>query len=328
MDDRAIGILENYELKVLRTWKGRGAILIETTEGIKILKEFVGPRDKVILQDKLIKHIKMNGIPGVDEFVPNKEGELVTLDMNQVPYVVKDYFEGKECSVREIQDCTQAITHLGKLHKCMCLPGEPLATDILPNLLAKEFEKHNRELKKVRNFVRQKGQKTTFEIFLLKNYDIFYDKALEVEAAYEQIDWEAYYLDVFKKGKFCHGDYQYHNIIIKDKVPCVINFEKYVMDSQIKDLYLFTRKVLEKNNWSVDFGNQLLQTYQKEHLLSEMEWKELYFRLSYPEKFWKIVNYYYNSGKAFISERNSDKLEKLLNKEAEKNNFLKTLIPN
>ena len=29
---------------------------------------------------------------------------------------------------------------------------------------------------------------------------------------------------------------------------------------------------------------------------------------SYPEKFWKIINYYFNSNKAWYSEKNEEKL--------------------
>ncbi len=49
---------------------------------------------------------------------------------------------------------------------------------------------------------------------------------------------------------------------------------------------------------------------------------QLYYRFRYPEKFWKIVNFYYNSGKAWIPGRNLEKLEKLLAQEEEKVKFL------
>ena len=38
MNDRSVSVLEKYDIEVLRSWKGRGAILCETKTGIKILK--------------------------------------------------------------------------------------------------------------------------------------------------------------------------------------------------------------------------------------------------------------------------------------------------
>lgn len=34
-----------------------------------------------------------------------------------------------------------------------------------------------------------------------------------------------------------------------------------------------------------------------------------------PEKFWKIINYYFNSNKAWYSEKNEEKLKQLQNQE-------------
>ena len=55
------------------------------------------------------------------------------------------------------------------------------------------------------------------------------------------------------------------------------------------------------------------------------ERQDLVYRLSYPEKLWKIVNFYYNSGKAWIPEKNQEKLDRLLEQEAARKKFLKLL---
>ena len=100
--------------------------------------------------------------------------------------------------------------------------------------------------------------------------------------------------------------------------------KKYILDSPIRDLSLFFRKMMEKNNWREELGQQILQSYQKQKPLSENDRIQLYYRLSYPEKFWKIVNFYYNSSKVWIPEKNREKLEKILKQEEEKSRFLKS----
>ena len=44
----------------------------------------------------------------------------------------------------------------------------------------------------------------------------------------------------------------------------------------------------------------LLAAYESVRPLKPYERQDLVYRLSYPEKLWKIVNFYYNSGKAWI----------------------------
>ena len=322
VDDRALSVLDNYEFKVLRTWKGRGAILFDTDQGTKILKEYIGPKEKALVQDLLVRHIKSQGIEAVDGIEKNKEGERITEDNDKKTYIVKEYMDGKECNIWEIEECKEAVRQLAKLHKAMEMNNEKECILLPIAHLERDFEKHNKELKRIKNFIRGKGQKTDFEIFLMQHYDYFYEQAITINAEMRKEDWTPLYEDVKRRGTICHGDYQYHNIRLKERIVAIINFEKYVLDSQNRDLYLFMRKVLEKNTWDKKIGNTLLQTYETVKPLTELERKQLYFRIAYPEKFWKIVNFYYNSGKSWIPMRHMDKLQKLISQEELKQQFL------
>ena len=48
----------------------------------------------------------------------------------------------------------------------------------------------------------------------------------------------------------------------------------------------------------------------------------IYVLFSYPEKFWKIANGYYNSNKAFLSPKYTEKLQTVIEQEREKNAML------
>ena len=124
-------------------------------------------------------------------------------------------------------------------------------------------------------------------------------------------------------GCLCHGDFQHHNALVYDERVYIINFEKYVVDHPMRDFSLFFRKVMEKNNWKEEIGQLMLQSYQRQKPLSEEDRIQLYCRLSYPEKFRKIVNFYYGSSKVWIPDKNMEKLDKILKQEEEKTNFLK-----
>jgi len=326
VNDRAVSVLAEYDFEVIRTWKGRGAILFETSEGVRILKEYTGFTDKLMMQNALLAHIRENSDISVEEILPNKEGLLWTKDQSQGTYIVKTYFPGRECSIRDIGECIRAVELLAGLHNVMKLPareGEEISVPRMEN----EYEKHNRELKKVRRFLRNKSQKNDFEIYLLKHYDSFMDKAFEVTEKWQECRNPEYYEQIAAQGLWCHGDFQYHNLLYEENDAFVINFEKCVCDSQVRDLYLFLRKLLEKNNWSVCTGDSLLEAYGRRRPLHREELQQLYYRLAYPEKFWKIVNFYYNTGKSWIPGRNMEKFDKLLKQEKEKELFLRTLLP-
>lgn len=320
MNDRAVNILEKYDIEVLRSWKGRGAILCETKTGIKILKEYKGSGQRLLIQQKLLENIKKNGYSRVEEIIPDKEGQLVVRDEDMTAYYLKEYRGGKECNSRDAKDCEKAMEELAKLHLASHLPQTAIEYGIVPFSLTGEMEKHNRELKKAQRFLKGKSQKSDFELLLSNQYDIFYDKAYRVWEKVGEMEeaghrWETSLL-------FCHGDYQHHNILFMGDQVFLINFEKFGLDSPGRDISLFFRKIMEKNNWAAGLGQRMLNAYERYKPLSREEKMNLYYRLSYPEKFWKIVNFYYNSSKVWIPGKNLEKLEKLLRQEEEKNLYL------
>ncbi len=323
MNDRSVSLLEQYEIEVNRTWKGRGAILCDSDQGLLILKEYCGPADKVEFQDFLLKHINESSIVQVESILRTKENELIVYDQDRTAYIVKTYCDGRECNHRDLEECRQAVSTLAKLHSVSDLSGCDILDEQPVYRVEKEYEKHNRELKKVRKFLREKSQKTDFEIYLMKHYDYFMNNALQIT---DELRYYAYEEDSYEFPIVCHGDYQYHNIMQTDSGSVLLNFEKCVRDYPVRDLYLFLRKLLEKNNWSQTLGDMLLESYNKERNLTDRDYKQLYYRLAYPEKFWKIVNFYYNSGKAWIPGRNMEKIEKLFAQEREKQLFLESIF--
>ncbi len=326
MKPKAANVLEGYDLEVLRTWKVRGAILCETDKGLFILKEFGGRGEKLTLQNAFLTFLKEQGFFQAEEILKNKEGALFSQDTEGTGYLVKTYVDGRECSINKgvesLGDGTAAMHVLARLHLAsndfMKTPYAP--KDIQGGLIVQEFEKHNRELKRVKRFLKEKGQKSDFEHYLLQHYDMFLEQAVKVLKQLKEDGREQ------ESFLLCHGDFQYHNVLFDKEKPWVMNFEKCIWDNRTRDIYHFSRKMLEKCNWLPEVGKELLDAYEKEYLLTPEDGKQLYYRFSYPEKFWKIVNFYYNRGKAFIPDKNREKLENLLYQEKCKQDFIKMEI--
>lgn len=329
MNDRAVSILENYELNVLRTYRGRSAIICETDQGLKVLREYRGTEERIARIDQLLRTVREKSGYLLDAYIQNKEGTYLCRDREQNTYILKDYYEGKECSPADMTDIGMAFSHMAKLHKAMRVPQEVPAQG--NSGLLHEIHKRNAELKRGKKFIRGRASRSNFENFLLINYDFFMKKALAIEEQLEGEDFGEYDRAILTEGVFCHGDFQYHNIVFTSSGPAVMNFEKFQWDSGIRDFSLFFRKVMEKNGWDLSCAEICAENYLKEREMSSAEKKLLIYRLSYPEKFWKIVNFYINTRKSVVMERNTDKLKKIMEQEPlrEKGvSFLESLLYN
>ena len=64
-----------------------------------------------------------------------------------------------------------------------------------------------------------------------------------------------------------------------DKTIATTNFEKSHVGIQIYDLYQFIRKVMEKNNWDIIYGNNIIEAYDRIQPISKRELEILYVLL-------------------------------------------------
>lgn len=312
MNDRAIVVLEQYDLSINKTWKGRNAYFFETGDGTFTIKEYHKSVERIHELNQLLQSIRENKDIFAEQLVPNKEGEFLTTDADRTVYFVKTYPQGRECDIKQEHEFLEAVKSMARLHEAMKNPllAEKIEAGEFPFLT--ECKKRNKELVKVRKYLKQKSQKTTFELFLIKHYDHFLEIAREVEQNLEKQDHEKWLEIIKTEGLFCHGQFQHHNILVTKEGCHIINFEKFLLENPVKDLYLFMRKLLEKNDWDIGLAKKMLDAYTEERELTEIDKKQLKLRFQYPEKFWKIVNAYYNSPKSWIPHKNKEKLEKLI----------------
>ena len=190
MNDRAVSLLEQYDIEVQNTKKARGAFLCETNLGTLIFKEYNGNQERLSVQNRLLTSIESAGHIWAEHIMTNKEGSLLVQDMDGTRYILKTYREGRECNIADRQECLEAVRLLARLHECTRV--ERLPGDYIPVFSpTKEYEKRNRELKRVRKYLKQRSQKSLFEIHLLQCFDTFYEQALKVSEGWK--DYEAEY---------------------------------------------------------------------------------------------------------------------------------------
>lgn len=324
MIEQTQAILEQYNIEVVNVRKGRGNWIVNGTSGDFVLKEYSGSEEKAISQKKLTDFIMENTGVVVQQLIENKEGTLFSKDRDGSNYTLQTYLEGRECNLKDAEECHLAISTMARMHKGMYIEVDKMPETMSPYSLKREFEKRNTELRRIRRYLKEKRNKNDFERFLYGNFNAFFEKALEVEEEWNH--YEKYSRFDGKEMVFCHGDYQHHNVWIGMQDVMVLQFEKYLTDLPSRDLYLFMRKLLEKNNWDKEVGLDVLKTYEKERPLPIMERISMIYRFAYPEKFWKIANYYYNSKKSFMPEKNTEKLDKLLIQEQQKKDFIGDIL--
>ena len=89
-------ILEQYPFEVKQTTKGRGALICDTSEGLKILKEYRGSEGRADFLYHLLRFLAEHGQEQVDCIVRTKDEKTLAKDVDGTVYIVRDWYEGRK----------------------------------------------------------------------------------------------------------------------------------------------------------------------------------------------------------------------------------------
>ncbi|XCP86076.1 phosphotransferase [Roseburia hominis] len=326
MKDYGVSVLEQYEMEVFSTRRIRGAVLCDTDRGVFLLKETRVAKGRLPVLLSVYELLGENGLELADAPLANREGEYVSCAEDGTFYMVKRWFCGRECDIRREAELLEGVRLLANLHRILRFPGRSDAEAEKRESLKEEYERHNRELRKVRSFVRKRSVKGEFETVFLQGFEKMY---LPASLAAKRLEGEGIaqlYEEFQREGTFIHGDYNYHNLMICPQGMAVTGFERTHQDVQMADFYYFLRKTMEKYHYDERLGYRMMRAYDDVLTLDRPKRDYLAVRLAYPEKFWKIVNMYYHSNKAWIPAKNVEKLRNSIAQSEEKRRFLENLF--
>lgn len=320
-------MIGQYGLEVRKSVRTRGGIAVLTDDGYKLLYECTRSDSYYERENMITAGIKRTGFEYIDTYVMTAEGTLFSQDAQGRKYILKDWFDAQECDIRNETHVAMAAGTLAVLHghmmnmdKCEHELKYNNATD-----MRMKFDKHTKEMRMVGNYLKGKKNKNEFEMLMRRSLMTFHEEALIAAQELEEMDYGSRIEKARTSYEMCHGSYNYHNVLFTDRGCAVTGFEHCCVDCQINDLYQFMRKLLEKNGWDARAGHSVIEAYSEVRPVSDDDMKLLRINFLYPEKFWKVINFYNNSNKSWIPRKSIEKLEGVLAQNDARKAFIETL---
>lgn len=327
MEERFDEVLSQYDIKVHNLNRVRSGFLIEADHSLYLLKKAEGSEKRVEYEEKVTRFLFENGYSQTDKPVRSRENLLITEDGAGEKYLLKEWHRGEECNVRDKDCLLESAANLARLHHLLEKTQVSDPPDYHEAFLLEEMmEKHTRELKRVYTYIKGKKQRNEFEISILNSFPVFFEQARRGLEGIRSFPLEEQFAACRENKTLVHGAYTYHNVLFTRQGIATLNFDRGGVGLQIMDLYYFIRKVMEKNEWKLALGERLIREYNKYNYLDSSQCELLSILLLYPEKYWKILNHYYNNKKSWIAVKNIEKLESLRDSEGKKRLFLKEVF--
>lgn len=324
-DEKFNMVLEQYSLTIKQMYKFGGALYLETEQGFFMLRQRPVKEGRAVFEEKIKALIVENGFENVDKAVKNNEEKYVTEGNYGETYILRKWYKGDECELTDSTSVLKAVEALGRIHRTMWGLEVEEKVPYVAQTVAEKFSRRTGEMRRIITYLRKQKQKNEFEAWMEKQLPVYVEQAYKADA-YLNKEYDSSLLkDAITGGGLFHGGFTGHNVIMDDEVA-IVNFDKSKIGPKVHDLYHFMRKCGEKNCWDISLMDKIMDGYYRENLLDDREVNVLRAQLLYPEKFWKIVNMYYNGKKSWIPGKVEEKLTSVCGMQDKKEEFLRSIL--
>ena len=182
------------------------------------------------------------------------------------------------------------------------------------------------------NFIRGKRGKTEFELCVIDSFDHFFDQAKEAVRQMNSLFPENGITDRLEAAELApegSGENQAISVtatwtsimyLWEMVTQRLLNITACTWESGRRPVPAY-EKSNGKHSWDCDLGISMLDSYERVRPMDKKERKCLYYMFLFPEKYWKQLNFYYNTNKAWIPAKSTDKLKSLKNQEGARGRF-------
>jgi spore coat protein I len=296
-------IAVNYGLEVRNLFPYKDILVIVTPYGRKVLKRMPFSPERLIFVHGAKEHLVGNGFENVDRYICTLSGEPYFIS-NGSCYCLTDYIDGRESNFDNDNDIRIAARVLAQIHKASKGYVAPAGCKVQDELgkLPVYFTKRLDDIKKMRKQAR-KG-KSKFDELFLQYAEYFVETAEDTIAELATSGYKGLVEKTRAEGLFCHHDYTQHNIIMSGDRTTVTSFDYCCFELRVYDVANLIRRKMRKCGWDKSKAELIINSYNSVEPINSDELSVMKIILRFPQKFWRIVNRYYNSRRSW-SERSS-----------------------
>ncbi|EMS73032.1 CotS family spore coat protein [Ruminiclostridium cellobioparum] len=302
---------ENYDIRINSISNFRDMFIANTDNGRRLIKITGLKPDRVNFIAEVKEHLFQNGFCNIDRNIFTNSGKSCITYNDQTIYMCR-YVEGRESNLDNREESIRCARLLAKMHRASigfgCSENSSPRNEL--GRLPSSYRKRLDEIKKLKkNAVKGKMK---FDNLMCRYVDYFYELG---ERALNLLDTSDYYElveDAEKNKNISHHDFNHHNIFVQNSDMYLINFEYCCYDLKVYDLVNLLRRKMRKCQWDIDEAALIINEYSKIESLSESELDLMKLMLMFPQKFWRVINKYYNSRKSWSEQNYISRLEEVI----------------
>ncbi len=321
-------VKNNYDITPKSIEKIKNVFKIYDGNEFFILKIVNETESRFLFILEVFKHLDKNGFYSIPKLIFTKEKKsFISLEGKNV-YLMK-YLNGRLCNFFNPFDLKIATENLANIHlSSRCFNSK---YDFIHNISnwfkwIPNFLNKTEQLKRFKELIKEKQDKTEFETIYLENIDKSIDIAKKACDNLINSEYISIMKEHVKLREFCHHDYANHNILINNEKAYTIDFDYCILDSHLHDLSSLILRSMRYGYWDVDKAYEIINNYSFYIKISKEELITMCNFMTFPQPFWQVGLQYFCEHQPWNEEVFLKKLHRFLDDLDDRNEFINLLI--
>lgn len=326
MDDTNYQVLQKgYGLKFLGASRTRTGLVCKTNKGFKELKKINGEEKRILFEFSAKEYLWYNGFRKVDRFIKTVEDKPF-YSFNGTNYVLVDFFDGIEPDFLQENDIKKAVSALANMHSCsegFKFNGGFSNIGRIPSV----YEKRRSELLRIKKHIKHQSCYSSFDLIVIKNFSYYNNKAVEAIQMLKDCGYEDMSLKAAESNTLCHNAFKKENIKFNQFYDdiYIYGFGKCAYDIPAFDLAEFIRHCMKREDFDVKAIDLIFNSYNQVRNISCKDIEFIKAVLTFPAKFFKLLNGYYNKRRIYIGDTAALKLTETVENQHKTDDILKVI---
>ena len=288
-------VLDEYDIKAEKIIAHKNIYQVFTPNSRFALKKIDMEVGKLLFFLGAMNYLWQKGFYQMSRLVESRTGKLY-VSFGPHLYFLTEWVEGKYPDFSQAAHLDAAVYLLADLHK----KGEgfePPQGSIPRNDLGRwpaKWQERICDLKMMQEFARFKSN--DFDRVFGKIAGVALDDAFQALDILDSAGYPAFARRQSEIKPLCHRDFVYHNLVYRDGMAYLIDFEYCLQDSRLIDLARFIRMTFINHPWELETAGRIISGYQYYYPLNRTEEKLLSAVLTFPHDIWRIGHKWYLAG--------------------------------
>lgn len=271
-----------------------------------------------------INHLHCNGFKSVPSVLETVDGDQY-ISMDTKYAYLTPWIEARECNYDNPLDIEKAAVTLANLHTSS--RGFELENYMRPRIgWFKWFENYRTRKDEILDFkkrIEEKDEKTEFDMLYLEHIDEEIDRC---NSALEHLGDSDYYMKMTREIRFrgfCHHDFAHHNVLIgANNNVSIIDFDYTILDTHLHDLSSLLIRRMKNGKWDIENTRLILDSYDSVYMIEPNDIPIMAAFMEFPQDFWQVGIQYYWEKQPWGEEFFLKKIERILEDNEEKQDFI------